>query len=161
MRKLSFIFFLFSLLTLPQRLCFGALSAQLFFNDEEKNIMSAGEATNLKIDIFNDESAEPLHHFHPMHEKPLHLLIISEDMESFSHLHPIQLSEHLGIFSIDLNQPTRDPYNLDSAKSVLRPGNYFVFAESMPMGFSMTTIPLNFIATGEALPKKPLLLDPK
>lgn len=140
--------------------CFAALAAQLFLDNEEKNVMVAGQSTNLKIEILNPDSADPVHHFHPMHEKEMHLILISEDLESFSHLHPQHLSEHLGIFGIDLNQPTADPYNLDATNAVRKPGPYFLFAESMPMGFSMTTLSLNFSASGVVPPKKPLEPDP-
>jgi hypothetical protein len=95
-----------------------------------------------------------------MHEKEMHLILISEDLESFAHLHPQHLSDHIGIFGIDLNQPTQDPYNLDAISAVKRPGPYFLFAESMPMGFSMTTLPLDFRASGVATQKKPLKIDP-
>lgn len=138
----------------------GALAAQMFLNNEETSVMSAGEPVNLKIEISDTESAEQVHHFHPMHEKPMHLIIVSEDLESFSHLHPIQIREHLGIFGIDLNQPTTDSYNLDAATAVPKSGEYFVFAESMPMEFSMTTLPLSLTAVGPRPEKKPLLPDP-
>ncbi|MGZ3749449.1 MAG: hypothetical protein ACXVCD_19085 [Pseudobdellovibrionaceae bacterium] len=153
---LSAVFFL-SLCLVSQS--FGALAAQLFLDGEEKNVMTAGAPTNLKIEIFNTDSPDPLHHFHPMHEKEMHLILVSEDLESFAHLHPQHLSEHLGLFGIDINQPTQDPYNLDAPTAVRKPGPYFLFAESMPMGFSMTTLALDFTALGAVTPKKPLELD--
>lgn len=142
-------------------LCWAALAGQIFFDDEEKTMMIAGAATNLKVEVSNPDSPDPIHHFHPMHEKKMHLILISEDLESFAHLHPEQLSEHLGIFGVNLNQATQDPYNLDAAKAVQKPGTYYLFAESMPMGYSMTTLPMDFTATGGMVSlRKPLILDP-
>ncbi len=160
--KISFLLqTLISVVLLASQCSFGALAAQLFINDEETSVMTAGAPANLKIDFFNTESSDPLHHFHPMHEKEVHLILVSEDLDSFSHLHPMKLSEHLGIFGVDLNLPTTDPYNLDSSSAVMKAGGYFVFAESMPMGFSMTTIPLSLTASGSRDQNKPLMLDLK
>jgi hypothetical protein len=129
----------------------AALKAQVLINDEDTSVMQASAPTNLKIEFYDDESNSPLHHFHPMHEKPLHLIVIREDLSTFAHLHPSQLSEHLGLFGIDLNQATEDAYNVDAVKAVPLPGTYFLFAETMPMGYSMTTLPLSLQAQGPSL----------
>jgi hypothetical protein len=157
---LRICFFTFCSLITSGETSLAAVGAQFFLNNEERNEMQAGEPVDFKLEMFNTISPEPLHHFHTMHEKPLHLILISEDLESFSHVHPVQLSEHLGIFGIELNQPSNDPYNFDAARAISKAGNYFIFAEAMPMGFSMTTVPLELHARGETIPKKPLVVDP-
>lgn len=138
----------------------AALSAQVFFDDEETLSLTAGRATNLKMEFFDSESSEPLHHFHPMHEKDMHLLIISEDMQSFAHVHPTKLSEHLAIFGLDLNTPNTDPDNYDATQAISTAGKYFLFAEAMPMGYSMTTVPVTVEARGEKKDSAALTLDP-
>ena len=150
---------LFGWLVIPQAYG-GDLASVLSIGGQETNIVVAGEPFEAKIKVFDAETPNGMLHFHPMHEKAMHLIVVSEDLTSFAHLHPRQVSEHLGKFTIGLNQTSADPDNVDATTAVALPGNYLLFNETMPMGFSMTTLPLDLTATGPARALQPLVLDP-
>src|SRR5205085_10787812 len=53
----------------------------------EPEKVAAGEAANLRFDIKN-ERGESIRFLQYVHEKPLHLLIVSNDLQEFYHVHP-------------------------------------------------------------------------
>ena len=57
-------------------------------------------------------------HFQIVHEKPIHLFIVSEDLEYFAHVHPALGSD--GVFRLDTRLP--------------KPGTYKLFADFFPGG---------------------------
>jgi hypothetical protein len=150
---------LFGWLAAPQAFG-GPLASVLTINSQEAGTATASEPFEAKIKVFDSEAPNAMMMFHPMHEKPMHLIVVSEDLKTFAHLHPHQASEHVGKFSIGINQPDADPDNADAATAVVLPGRYFLFNETMPMGYSMTTLPLDLKAEGPQRALEPLVLDP-
>lgn len=69
--------------------------------------------------------------FMRMHAKPMHMIVVSKDLNTFRHIHPY-LGED-GIFRLPLHQPTDDPDNHDTLATIPRAGTYYVFTEVMPM----------------------------
>ena len=84
-----------------------------------------------------DERGEPVDSFTTTHEKPMHLIVASNDLASFQHLHPSLDGD--GIWSVDL--------------AVTEPGDYRVFADFQPEGAEPLTLSTPATAPGTAQPK--------
>lgn len=121
--------------------------------------MNAGQPTDWMLEIYDPNSPEPIHHFHPMHEKEVHLIVVSEDLASFAHIHPIPRGNHLGLFEIRVNEASSDPDNIDTLQAVQLSGRYFLFSEAMPMGMNMVTLPLDVTAEGKERQLQPLVVS--
>mgnify|MGYP000079146622 CR=1 FL=1 len=90
----------------------------------------AGEPLKLEIKFSGHHHTHKM--FMRMHEKMMHLIIISEDLERFSHVHPVY-DKKTGKFSLTLNAKHVDPDNKDAEYAMDKPGKYFLFFETMPM----------------------------
>jgi hypothetical protein len=78
----------------------------------------ANEKLHLEIRVSQPKTGAPVKQFQIVHEKPIHLFIVSEDLEYFSHEHPDVKSD--GTFSLDTRLP--------------KPGTYKVLADFFPEG---------------------------
>jgi hypothetical protein len=141
---------------------FARLSAHMEVSGGESSggRVTAGRPADLSLHFFDPASSDPLHHFHPMHGKPLHLIVVRDDLSTFAHLHPTPMGEHHPMFDQMLNADSADPDNFDAVRAVPTAGRYLVFAEAMPMGYSMTTVTGELEATGTPAPRQPFVLDP-
>lgn len=83
----------------------------------------AKEETELAVHI-TDSKGKPVNDFELNHEKLLHLIVVSEDLSYFSHLHPAYLGN--GIFRISHTFPAG--------------GKYRVFADFKPVGGNNMTV---------------------
>lgn len=83
----------------------------------------ANENTPLTIQI-TDQDAKPVNEFEVSHEKLLHLIVVSQDLSFFNHIHPEFIGN--GRFTIDTSFPTG--------------GEYKVIADFVPKGGSGTTL---------------------
>lgn len=108
--------------------------------------MKAGQSSKWTFHFMNKETGAPAH-LMEMHEKLVHLIVISEDLNDFAHVHPTG-SHHGGMFEINVNSPQTDPDNFDLPKVVPRGGNYFVLPEVMPMDDGMVTFPFVLNSNG-------------
>ncbi len=86
----------------------------------------AGEALTLQFEISHPGTGELVHEFAMVHEQRYHLFVISQDMQHFEHIHPVQDSD--GAWSIEVVLP--------------RPGYYKLLSDFVPSGG-----PAQFIAT--------------
>ncbi|REK71683.1 hypothetical protein DX130_21560 [Paenibacillus paeoniae] len=82
----------------------------------------AGETLQLELRIA-DADGEPVQQFDVNHEKKLHLIVISEDLSYFDHVHPEYTGN--GLFRQSLTLPTG--------------GKYKLFADFQPTGYAQTT----------------------
>ena len=73
------------------------------------------------------------------HERELHLIVVREDLTTFSHLHPERNDD--GSWSVDLELPL--------------PGRYVAFADVAPEDDPATTLRLPLVAEGEWSPSGP------
>ncbi|MBZ5596596.1 MAG: hypothetical protein LAP39_30515 [Acidobacteriia bacterium] len=78
----------------------------------------ANQPLHLKISVAHPKTGTPVKHFQIIHEKPVHLFIVSEDLEYFSHEHPGLGPD--GAFRLDTRLP--------------KPGNYKLLADFFPEG---------------------------
>lgn len=83
----------------------------------------AKEEAELAVRI-TDPAGKPVKDFELNHEKLLHLIVVSEDLSFFSHLHPAYQGN--GIFRLPLTFPAG--------------GKYKVFADFKPVGSNNTTV---------------------
>jgi hypothetical protein len=106
---------------------------------------------HLKISVANPKTGAPVKHFQTVHEKPVHLFVVSEDLQYFSHVHPDLGPD--GVFRLDLLLP--------------KPGNYKLLADFFPEGGTPQLIS-DVITTagykrsvGEAITRPAIDLSPK
>ncbi len=85
--------------------------------------VAPGKPTPLAIGI-QDDAGQPVKAFDVNHEKLMHLIVVSEDLSHFEHLHPEHDGE--GTFRIDLTFPTG--------------GRYKLFADFVPEGGAQQTV---------------------
>lgn len=78
-----------------------------------------GEELGLSFSVFDASNAAPVTDFNLLHEKELHLIIVDEDLVTFSHLHP---ERNKNIFAINT--------------TFVKDGNYRVYADFEPSGGS-------------------------
>jgi hypothetical protein len=78
----------------------------------------SNEPLRLEIRVSDPKTGAPIKHFQIIHEKPIHLFIVSEDLEYFAHEHP-ELGPD-GVFRLDTRLP--------------KPGNYKLLADFLPEG---------------------------
>jgi len=76
------------------------------------------EKLHLEIRVAQPKTGAPVKQFQIVHEKPIHLFIVSEDLEYFSHEHPDLKGD--GTFSLDTRLP--------------KPGTYKLLADFFPEG---------------------------
>jgi hypothetical protein len=81
-------------------------------------IPRAGEALTLRFEVVHPGSGELVRDFALVHEQRYHLFVISQDMQHFEHIHPVQSTD--GSWSIDIVLP--------------RPGYYKVLSDFVPLG---------------------------
>lgn len=63
------------------------------------SIPLAGQPTLITMDIREKQTGERVKEFDILHEKLMHVIIVSEDLSHFSHIHPV-FERNEGIFSI-------------------------------------------------------------
>ncbi len=123
--------------------------ARMLLDGQENGPVQAGQPARLQIAI-RDPQGNPVREFELEHEKPMHMIVVSADLETFAHLHPNLTTE--GEFSLSLNQPTSDPDNRDSERAITKAGPHLVFAEFKPRGQKLQGLALDLQASGQAAP---------
>lgn len=141
-------FIVFSFLLAP--LAFADLESGLLVNGQRDGAMEAGQPARLQFIFLDPMTGHPPHHFHVMHEKPMHLVVVSEDLSQFAHLHPTLIQHSHVPFDITVNKASTDPDNFALSSAVPKPGHYFLFGEIMPMDYSMLIFPFDLKVNGES-----------
>jgi hypothetical protein len=85
--------------------------------------VKANEETEVHVQITGPKG-KPVNDFEVNHEKLLHLIVVSEDLASFSHLHPNFKGD--GMFTVQTSFPNG--------------GKYKLFADFKPVGAAGTTL---------------------
>lgn len=97
------------------------------------NKINAGENINLKFRPVFNENINDTVILETIHERKAHLIVVSEDLEYFSHIHPIK--ETYGFYSVE----TSLPYG----------GKYRMFAEYKPKYNEKITDFIDFFVIGK------------
>jgi len=95
-------------------------------------VVKAGEKATLFFKISHPGSGAPILKFESVHERQYHLFVISQNMEHFEHIHPVEQSD--GTWSIDVTLP--------------KPGYYKVLSDFMPTGGSSQFLARPLITAG-------------
>jgi hypothetical protein len=136
-----------------------AFGARLYIDSDEISTMTAAAPTEWLFEYFNADTGLPLDHLMAMHDKKVHLIVVSSDLADFAHIHP-DAQGRSGLYKIRVNEPSTDPDNADAARAVARGGDYFLFSEFMPPEAPMTMVPLQIRAEGPLSPRPRPALDP-
>src|SRR5262245_29910098 len=136
-----------------------AFGARLYIDADEITTMAAGRPTEWLFEYINADTGLTLDHLMAMHDKKVHLIVVSSDLHDFAHVHP-DAQGRSGLYKIRVNEVSSDPDNADAARAVMRGGDYFLFSEFMPPEAPMTMVPLQIHAEGPATPQPRPALDP-
>lgn len=91
-----------------------------------------GEQTTVEIEV-RDAAGQPIEKFDVNHEKLMHLIVVSEDLAFFDHLHPEYQGE--GKFAAKADFPEG--------------GEYKLFADFIPSGMEQLTLSTTIEAAGD------------
>ena len=94
--------------------------------------VQAGQKATLLFTISHPDTRQAIQKFETVHEREYHLFVISQDMEYFEHIHPVQ--QPGGAWSIDVTLP--------------RPGYYKVLSDFMPSGGASQFIARPLVTAG-------------
>jgi hypothetical protein len=92
----------------------------------------AGEKLTFRLRASHPGTGAVARNFEVVHGQPYHLFIISQDMESFQHIHPVQAGD--GTWSIDAVLP--------------KPGYYSVLSDFVPTGGSAQFLARPLVTAG-------------
>ena len=92
-----------------------------------------GQETEFRFEVLEPEKGERVRKFQVVHEKPLHLFVVSEDLGYFAHEHPRLGAD--GIFRWRAALP--------------KPGAYRMVFDFYPAGGTPQMIPRTWIASGK------------
>ena len=109
-------------------------TTRLEFSSEPAAI-PVGQPATLTLKIVDQKSGEPVKEFDLVHDKLLHLIIVSADLSWFNHIHPEYKGD--GVFTVTTTLP--------------REGSYKLYADYTPKGGSQE-VPQHLFATGGAQP---------
>jgi len=73
-------------------------------------LLQPGVECTLTLRVLNPNSSRPVKHFHLIHERLLHLFIVSENLEFFAHVHPLPQAD--GSFRLPIRLPFGGMYRL-------------------------------------------------
>ena len=94
----------------------------------------AGERTRLRLTVREPRTRAIVRDFVEVHEKIFHLFVISQDLEHYDHVHPVQQTD--GTFVVDITLPAA--------------GYYRVYADFLPLGGTPQVVPGALVTAGYA-----------
>ncbi|MFE3453024.1 hypothetical protein ACFXJ8_29285 [Nonomuraea sp. NPDC059194] len=100
------------------------------------NTLKAGEPTDFSFTVTGPDG-KPVTAFDVQHEKKVHFIVVSRDLNTFQHLHPEEGAD--GVWTVKLTLPEA--------------GVYRAYADILPTGASAMTLGTDLFAAGEFAPK--------
>ncbi len=104
--------------------------------------VEAGESFELTLRISDSEDSKPVSEFDEVHTKLLHLIVVSEDLTTFLHLHPDYQGD--GVFILE-------------NATLPEAANYILFADFTPTGDEQQVVRLE-LSTADAEASSPQLV---
>ncbi|MEU6721798.1 hypothetical protein ABZ897_61070 [Nonomuraea sp. NPDC046802] len=98
--------------------------------------LKAGEPADFRFTVTGPDG-KPVTDFQVQHDKKLHFIVVSRDLGSFQHVHPVEAGG--GVWSVKL--------------TLEDPGAYRAFADFAPTGGSGLTLGADLLVAGEYKPK--------
>lgn len=150
-------------------LFFGfALSAQAQFGVEgiqvrtyvdgvENGKLTPLQPVNLEFLFWNKKTNVPFRDFERIMTKHMHLVIMSEDLSEFTHIHPF-IEPGSGMFQIPLHLRSSHGDNKGVLRAIPKAGKYFVYSEVKMKTLGVKTFASEVEAKGEPNPV-PLQVD--
>lgn len=117
-----------------------------------------GAPAALTLGVVDRRTGQAVTRFQQDDTKYMHLVVVSADLETFAHVHPVLQPD--GRFAITLNAPNSDFDNQMAVHAMPKPGTYFLFADVTPMGGSAQLVRYAAATAGSAA-ATPLALDPR
>jgi outer membrane murein-binding lipoprotein Lpp len=102
----------------------------------------SGEETKIELSL-SDAAGKPIEKFDVNHEKLMHLIVVSEDLSTFNHIHPDYKGN--GKFEVTTAFPNG--------------GSYKLYADFIPTGSTQMTITSQLKVDGEKQAAQPLVKD--
>lgn len=124
------------------------LNSALWVDGVLGGVANSTKPTKIEFEFRDALTGDIAHHFHEMHAKPMHLIVVSEDLSHFAHVHPNMRPHTAKAFFINSNSPTSDPDNFAVPNMLPFGGKYFLFGEVMPMGYGMLNFPYDLNVAG-------------
>jgi hypothetical protein len=100
--------------------------------DTAPKALRAGEPATLTITVRHPVTLDAIADFGVLQDHPLHLFVVSQDLQYFEHLHPAARDD--GTFSVPLTLP--------------RPGYYKVFSDFLPIGGAPQMVSRQLVTAG-------------
>jgi hypothetical protein len=126
----------------------ATLNTRLWVNGVESGTLEARQPAKIEFEYWDADTGNMAHHFHVMHAKPMHLIVVSEDLSHFAHVHPDLNPHTFKPFYLNANVVSSDPDNFAMPNLIPFAGHFYLFAESMPMDYGMLMFPYDLTATG-------------
>ncbi|KAB8196377.1 hypothetical protein FH608_006380 [Nonomuraea phyllanthi] len=98
--------------------------------------VKAGEPTDFRFTVTGPDG-EPVTDFQVQHDKKLHFIVVSRDLTTFRHLHPVEAGD--GVWSVRL--------------TLKDPGAYRAFADFLPTGGTGLTLGTDLLVAGDYEPR--------
>lgn len=126
------------------------------------NTVEPGDPSHWTL-MFKDANTHvPVLEYELDHGKYMHMVAVSRDLSTFAHIHPT-FDPQYGHFDIDVNTPSSDPDNQDTASVVTKPGPVMVWTEMQPKDQDVTTkaftVQANGVESPQAISPDPVLPD--
>jgi hypothetical protein len=110
------------------------LGARLFVNGKRSGIAEVGREDKIEITVHDKASGTQLREFTKFHEKYNHMLIVSEDLDTFAHVHPAPQSDGTFTLTVGKSSADYDPDNKDASRALKKGGKHYLFSEVQPEG---------------------------
>ncbi|WP_138754215.1 hypothetical protein [Paenibacillus sinopodophylli] len=101
-----------------------------------------GEETKIELFLY-DKAGKPIEKYDVNHEKLMHLILVSQDMSEFMHIHP----EYMGKGKFEV------------AAAFAQSGTYKLFADFIPTGSSQMTVTSRLKVAGSDESQEPIVKD--
>src|SRR5207249_11351 len=106
--------------------------------------LKAGAPARLDFHIEDPKTGKQVREYEIVHEKFFHLFLISQDLKSFAHQHPVEQPD--GTFHYEYSFP--------------KPGMYRVVSDFYPKGATPQLIERSLMVTGPGFKLEPARLSP-
>ena len=130
---------------------FAGLTGRLVVDGVEGGAMEPAEPSRWTIGFKDAATGAAVTDFQLEHQKPMHLIVVSADLQSFGHIHPAY-APSTGVFTADVNAASADPDNQDLARTITRSGPHFAFGEVRPAGGDLEQHRFDMRTSGTAQP---------
>lgn len=106
----------------------SSVVAELRVDGEMNGSVTPGQPADWTSNFYYMSTGEPVTEVEQFHDKFMHMVVISNDLKTFAHIHP-DWDPQTATFHLRINAPSNDPDNQDAAQVISQSGEHFVFTE--------------------------------